>query len=331
MEAYDKLRNEVLLKLMQSGNRQTAEALISALDSVATNYTVLIKENTVDNSQDILAAYLNCKEFERLASGTLENYSLLLRNFLSKLTTDLTKVSTNDLRMCLRDYQHERGISDQTLNKYRDYLCSFFTWAHNEGYLDRNPAVELKKVRCEKKQKEFLTQTELEYIRQSCRNIRERAIIEVLYSTGCRASELVSLKKADIDWDAKTVHLFGKGRKHRTSFINAKAEVYLKQYLSGRVDSSDYLFVSLRAPYNPIKVDALEKVIRELSDIVEPIIHKRFTPHMFRHTTATTAIRNGMPVEDIQKLLGHENIATTMVYAKSSLESVQANHRKHVV
>ena len=176
-----------------------------------------------------------------------------------------------------------------------------------------------------------MTQIELEYIRKACNTLRDKAIVEFLYSTGCRVSELCGVKKSDIDWTNKSVHLYGKGKKHRTSYINAKSEITLLTYLESRDDSSDYLFVSERKPHGQLKRDAVEKVIRQIAERASNNIQKPISPHIFRHTCATTALNNGMPIEDISKLLGHESISTTIIYSKVSMESVQSNHKKYVI
>lgn len=224
----------------------------------------------------------------------------------------------------------EEKFEQLSEDKYREYLRAFFGWCYNEGYCERNPAAELRKIRYETKPREGFSQTELEYIRQACRDRRDLAIIEVLYSTGCRVSELCCLKKSDIDWGNKTVHLFGKGRKHRNSYLNAKAEVTLREYLNHRTDESEYLFVTKRGSHEMTPA-AVQKVLRDLGKTISDKVGKRISPHIFRHTTATTALRNGMPLEDIQALLGHENIETTLVYAKTSAETVQMNHRRYII
>ena len=165
----------------------------------------------------------------------------------------------------------------------------------------------------------------------TCQSIKEKAIIEFLYSTGCRVSELSNVKKDDINWNEKSVHLFGKGKKHRTSFINAKAEVVLLQYLNDRDDDCEYLFVSSRKPYRRMHKEGIEKIVRNISARASTLTGKHITPHVLRHTTATIALRSGMPITDISKLLGHEKIETTMIYAKSSIEDVQAGHKKYIV
>lgn len=176
-----------------------------------------------------------------------------------------------------------------------------------------------------------MSQIELEYLRAACTTPKERAIIEIMYSTGCRVSELAILQKHDINWNKKEVHLFGKGHKHRTSFLNAKAEVALRAYLDSRADNGELLFVSDRCPHAPIHKAGIEKMVRNISTRASSSIGVHVTPHVLRHTTATTAIENGMPLEDISKLLGHANVNTTLIYAKTTAEHVKAEHKRCVV
>lgn len=163
----------------------------------------------------------------------------------------------------------------------------------------------------------------------ACRTPREKAMLEFFYSTGCRVSELCNVKKSDIDWRENSVHLFGKGKKHRTSFINAKCEVALTEYIAQRKDECEYLFVSERAPHDKLEKASIEKAIKKLAERAG--INKRVTPHILRHTTATQAVNNGMAIEEVSKLLGHASISTTMVYAKVSTENVQTHHAKCVI
>lgn len=266
-----------------------------------------------------------------LSDGTLNNYKLILELFFNQVMKPPELIEPNDIRMFLFIYQQDHGVSFRTLDKYREYIARFFAWANNEEYIQNNPAKHIPAIKHEVKPRMALSQIELEYIRNSCETLRETAIIEILYSTGCRVSELVALQKTDVNWHEKTVHLYGKGRKHRTSFINAKAEVALLKYLDSRNDSSNYLFVSERRPYKNLTKEDIEKIVREIGNRAFCKTNKNITPHILRHTTATTALQNGMPIADISQLLGHENIDTTMIYAKSSLENVQAGHKKYIV
>jgi integrase/recombinase XerD len=172
---------------------------------------------------------------------------------------------------------------------------------------------------------------DLEYLRRACVTKKQRAILEVLYSTGCRVGELVILKKSDIDWDKKTVHLFGKGKKHRTSFLNAKAEVALKEYLNSREDEKEWLFVSDRKPHDQMHVCGIQKIMRQLTERSQSNVSKNVTPHIMRHTMATRMVENNSNLVSVQKILGHSNINTTMTYVHSTMESAQVEHIRAIV
>lgn len=209
-------------------------------------------------------------------------------------------------------------------------ISGFFQWAQDEEYIQKNPAKSINQIKYESKPRQALSQIELEYIRRSCKTLRESAMIEVLYSTGCRVSELSGLKISDVDFTEKKVHLFGKGKKHRFSYLNAKAEVALKEYLESRKDSCEYLFVTERKPIKNLNKEAIEKIVRNISKRTFGE-EKKVTPHIFRHTTATTAMKNGMPIQSIQLMLGHSKIDTTMIYAHTDESMVKYEHEKSVI
>ena len=331
---YEKFRNDFVLELAELPS-ETTNIIINALDKVALKYEFTQKELSLTTYKgelpNIAKLYLVVKKMAGLSDGTLNNYKLILELFFNQVMKPPELIEPNDIRMFLFIYQQDHGVSFRTLDKYREYIARFFAWSNNEGYIQNNPAKHIPAIKHEVKPRMALSQIELEYIRNSCETLRETAIIEILYSTGCRVSELVALQKTDINWHEKTVHLYGKGRKHRTSFINAKAEVALLKYLDSRSDSSNYLFVSERRPYKNLTKEGIEKIVREIGNRAFCKTNKNITPHILRHTTATTALQNGMPIADISQLLGHENIDTTMIYAKSSLENVQAGHKKYIV
>ena len=331
---YEHLRNDVMVALSRVATLDS-ESVLKMLDRVAVNYEIRRKElglAIVNNEiPELVMVYLVCKKMSGLSDGTLENYKIVLSKFFEDVRKAPQEVTTNEIRMFLYLYQERRHVSYRTVDKYREYIARFFSWANAEGYILHNPAKNIEAVKYEEKPREALTQIELEYLRLACKTDRDRAIIEFLYSTGARVSELSILKKSDIDWRDKSVHLFGKGRKHRTSFLNAKAEVALKTYLDSRRDDCEYLFITSKKPYRNLKKEGIEKIVRNISSDVSCRIGKRITPHILRHTTATVALQSGMPIADISKLLGHESIDTTMIYAKSSLDGVRIGHKKHIV
>ena len=333
---YEHMRNEFLCAAHENGVApDVLGAVVHILDTVAAHYEVKRKETALmvygEELPETAKTYLVCKKLEGLSDHTLGAYMRTLKIFFREIRKPVEQIGANDIRVFLFKYQQARGCCSRSLDKYRGYLSSFFTWATDEGYLQRNPMRTIPPIKHEKKPRQNLTQLELEYLREGCRTPRERAIIEFLFSTGCRVSELAAVKKEDVDWNARSVHLFGKGKKHRTSFLNAKAEVSLLAYFETRKDECEYLFASERKPYRGLKQAAIEKIVRNIARRSQDKIQKHVTPHVLRHTTATMALQSGMPIEAISMLLGHEKIDTTMIYAHTSLSSVREGHRKHIV
>lgn len=336
MNAYEQLKNSFYLELeriMPDMAKERMVAIGRALDMASYPYEVRPKENALAVVEDpvpmLVKTYLVVKKTEGLSDGTLDNYRRTLRDFFLWVRKSPSDVTANDIRMFVYEYKFHHAVSDRTLDKYREYICWFFHWAHTEEYIQRNPGRSVKPLKYEIKERQALTQIELEYLRRACKTMREKAIVEFLYSTGCRVSELTNAKKSDIDWKQNTVHLFGKGKKHRTSYINAKCEVALLEYLKSRNDASEYLFVSERQPHEHIDNSVVQSMFRRISE--GSILNRRVTPHMIRHTTATQAVNNGMAIEEVSKLLGHANVATTMIYAKVSQSNIQTQHTKCVI
>lgn len=206
---------------------------------------------------------------------------------------------------------------------------TFLDWCRQEGYIPSNPCDRIRPIKYETKPRTPLTDLELEIVRDACKNYRERALVELLYSTGCRVSELAILKKSDIDFSTKEVQLFGKGSKHRISYINARTEIALKKYWLTRKDMDDSVICTVRQPYHGIKKPQIEQIIRQIGERAN--LGRNLYPHLIRHTTATSALERGMDVTELQKMLGHEKLDTTMIYAKVSQESLRYSHHRYVV
>lgn len=332
---YEQFKNQFLLSLSGQFDKENLDMIMECLDKVAYGYDIKKKETEVavydQGVPEVVKIFLVCRKVEGVSEKTLYNYGIALKNFFYAVQKPVEHVTTNDVRVYLYRYKEQKNVSDATLDKLRQTLNSFFEWACCEEYINKNPMLTIKPIKFEQKPRQALSQIELEYIRQECRTLKEKAIVEFLYSTGCRVSELADVKKSDINWITKEVHLFGKGKKHRTSYLNAKAEVALKSYFDSRTDDNEYVFVSDRKPYGKLHACGIQKIVRNLSERASENVHKKITPHVFRHTTATTAMNNGMPVEDISTLLGHANIATTMIYAKTSMENIRMGHKRHVI
>lgn len=327
------MRQELLTAL--AGRMSTEELAYVArkFDAVAEGYEIRRAETHLtvygrDELEGLIKTYLVVKKMEGLSSKTLDQYGIYLHKFLLAMSKPPTEITANDIRLFLFRYQEQTGLSNRTLDRVRSIVCSFFRWAACEEYIPRSPVETIKAIRFEEKPRRAITQIELERLRRACQTPRELAIVEILYSTGCRVSELIGIQLSDINWSTKSVHLLGKGRKHRDSYINAKAEIAIREYLSGRKHESVFLLCNDRGG-EPMKKENVERIMRVLSERAG--MGKRITPHVLRHTTATQAVRSGMAVEDVQQLLGHSSIATTMIYAEISQDGVREMHRRCVV
>lgn len=273
--------------------------------------------------------YFVSRKIEGMSMKSLELYDLYLRDFFFKVNKDLRDITVNDIRIYLYKTQEERNLSNRTLDSRRSAIHAFFEWAANEEYIGKNPCRNVKKIKYERGKIKPLTDMELEMLRGVCKTIRDKALVEFLYSTACRVTELERLNREDVDFSKNEVRLFGKGSKYRISYLNAKAVFTLKKYLETRKDNEVALFVGEREPHKRLMKSAIEKRIRELGKMSG--IGRRIYPHLIRHTTATDALDRGMPVEEIQQILGHENIATTMIYAEVSEKNVKTHHKKYIV
>ena len=330
---YEQFRNDFLAS-NSNLSKEELNRMLEALDKISNNYDFERKQEVKTDSYTLpesVEMYLTCKKISGLSENTIKNYRFTLNTFFKTVQKAPSEIVANDIRFFLYNYQKERNVSSRSLDKYREYIVRFFSWAVEEGYINTNPGKNISSIKHEEPPRVALTQIELEYLRNSCKTLREKAILEFLYSTGCRVSEMSAVKKKDINWLDNSVRLFGKGKKHRLSFINAKAEVAIKNYLNSRKDDSEFLFVSERAPHRQLSKDAYEKIIRNIVKRTPEVQGKHITPHTFRHTMATTALRGGMPITDISKLLGHEKIDTTMIYAKASTEEIREGHKRFVI
>lgn len=309
--------------------------VIGIVDMLGGEYEVSKKCTSLvtveSTSQRILMEYIACKSLEGFSKQTLSNYYTTLNKFILAVRKPLDEIRTNDIRAYLYQYQNIRKISNRTLDKMRITLHGFFKWALAEEKIECDPTAAVGPIKFVIEQKPSLSQIELEQIRKKLGNARERAIVEMFYSTGCRVSELCGMKKSDIDWDNGTVLIFGKGSKFRTGFLNAKAIVALKDYLDSRNDNSEYLFVTERKPYRKLTRAAVEKIIRIISKRSFYLTGKNVTPHIFRHTTITTALHNGMSLQNVSKMAGHSQVKTTMDYASIDNSDVQYDHSKYVI
>lgn len=337
MNIYGRMRNDFMQKLSSSMPMLSANDLNkigAALDEASAKYTITEAELHLsvigcEEFEHVIKTFLVVKHMEGLSKGTVGNYAMRLRTFMNYVCKPIGEVTANDIRIFLFRYQKDHNVSNRTLEHIRGCICTFMKWAASEEYIPASPVESLKPIKYETRPRQSLDQIDLEIIRRACTTPRELAIVEVLYSTGCRVSEMIAIKLSDIDWNKKTVLLFGKGKKYRTSFINAKAEVAIHAYLRSRKHESEYLFCNDRGGDQMMRSN-VERMIRVIAKR-SGLLNKTITPHIFRHTTATQALKSGMPVSDIQILLGHANVSTTMIYAHTSIDNVQMHHQKCIV
>lgn len=324
---------EFLARLVGQIPDEDLEAVRSALYITLADYDVVKKPTKIvpyeNPIPDAVKYYIASRHVEGLSRKTLERYISALHMFFQIVRKPLDEIKTNDIRAYLYGLQASGQQCNATLDGTRAVLNVFFSWCVDEGYIERNPVRPIKPIKPEKKERRYLTDAELERIRDACTDPTESAMIEFLYSTGCRVGELVALKKSDVDFATHEVKLFGKGSKHRTSYMNAKCEHTLRKYLLSRIDESDYLFVGKRRPHNPYTNRGVEKLIAKVGTRAN--LSFTLVPHILRHTTATHALQHGMDITEIQKLLGHSKLDTTMIYAKTAEDSVKVDHKKYVV
>lgn len=282
--------------------------------------------SSVSNS-NYLAMFLNAKKIEGCSERTLSYYKTTVEKLLDRITDPIRKVTTDDIREYLANYQGLNDCSKTTIDNIRRNISSFFTWLEEEDYIIKSPMRRIHKIKTTKTVKEVISDEEIEKMRDKCKNLRDLAIIDLLYSTGIRIGELVRLNIDDIDFEERECIVFGKGDKERRVYFDAKTKIHLMSYMNSRFDTNPALFVTLDAPYNRLQISGVEIRLRRLGR--ELGINKVY-PHKFRRTMATRAIDKGMPIEQVQKLLGHSQIDTTMHYAIVNQTNVKVAHRKFI-
>jgi integrase/recombinase XerD len=315
---------------------ETVCVVLDQLDIIAHDYDIQKRCTEVavyDFSLPELAKnYLVTKTVEGLSESTLYNYKRLLEIFFQTTKKIPEHIRTEDITYFLYWYKKrnpDREISDRSLDKVLDTLKSFFKWSFDRDYIKRNPAAVIRPIKYEKKIQDHLTDVELEKVRRACITSKEKAIVELFFSTGCRVAEVANMKLSDINWDNRTVTVFGKGKKQRIAFLNVRSCFTLQEYIEHyRKGSSEFLFVSDRKPHGQMHNSGIEKIVNNIA--VRANIEKNLTPHVFRRTVATHMLEKGASIQDIQKILGHEKIETTLRYAKVNMKQVQETHRKYV-
>lgn len=285
------------------------------------------EECSEDDSKRLLELFITAKRIEGCSERTLKYYQTTIDAMLDSVGKSVRRIQTEDLRDYLTNYQGKNNPSRVTIDNIRRILSSFFSWLEDEDYILKSPVRRIHKVKTATNVKETYTDEDLEKMRDSCTELRDLAIIDMLASTGMRIGEMVLLNKADIDFNERECVVFGKGDKERVVYFDARTKIHLQNYINSRRDENPALFVTLRSPFERIKIGGIETRLRKMGKELEI---EKVHPHKFRRTLATMAIDKGMPIEQLQQLLGHKRIDTTLQYAMVKQSNVKIAHRKYI-
>ena len=309
-------------------NNQQAEKLQTVLNNVLLHYSVCVfSESEKQEEPDYLELFLSAKRIEGCSEKTLNYYQATILTMLNDLKKDVKQVTTEEIRQYLTDYQARKKSSKVTIDNIRRILSSFFSWLEDEDYILKSPVRRIHKVKTVSNIKETYSDEALELMRDNCNELRDLAMIDLLASTGMRVGEMVLLNREDINFNERECVVFGKGNKERMVYFDARTKIHLQNYLNSRDDSESALFVSLKYPHNRLKINGVEKRLRNIG---QQLGINKVHPHKFRRTLATLAIDKGMPIEQLQQLLGHKRIDTTLQYAMVKQSNVKIAHRKYL-
>lgn len=331
------MKTEIIKEIEQSllnyfDNAQM-ELLHSTLTRCLEKVEIVIKDDDTSldiskySNEELINKFISAKEIEGCSKRTTKYYESTLLKMNSKMNKGITHMTTDDLRTYLTEYQKMNDCSKASVDNIRRNLSSFFSWLEEENYILKSPMKRIHKIKVDKVIKETYSDETLELLRDNCDCLRDLAIIDLLASTGMRVGELVKLNINDIDFENRECVVFGKGNKERPVYFDARTKIHLKNYLNARKDSDPALFVSLDSPHERLNISGVEIRLRQLG---KRLGIQKVHPHKFRRTVATKAIDKGMPIEQVQSLLGHSQIDTTMHYAMVNQNNVKESHRKYV-
>ena len=323
------IKNEVLQSMIHLLRDDQYEKLKEVLDMVLVNYKIeeIKDELNGEDNQHYVESFLSSKRLEGCSEKTLHYYESTIQIVLNTIQKHVKHITTDDLRKYLTDYQNVHKSSRLTIDNIRRILSSFFSWLEDEDYIVKSPVRRIHKVKSATTIKETYSDESLELMRDNCNSLRDLALIDILASTGMRVGELVLLNIDDINFNERECVVFGKGDKERIVYFDARTKIHLQNYIDSRSDENKALFVSMRKPYNRLTIGAIETIVRNIGKQLEiPKAH----PHKFRRTLATKAIDKGMPIEQLQKLLGHQKIDTTLQYAMVKQSNVKIAHKRYI-
>lgn len=325
------LINQIQTEMSGILNNAQRQKLSEVLEHCFFNVDVVVlgNENLIQGKSNLTLKeeFLSAKQVEGCSERSVNYYSSTLDNLINALEKPFNQIETEDLRIYLSEYQKKNDASKQTIDNIRRILSSFFTWLEDEDYILKSPVRRIHKIKTMKQVKETYSDEALEKLRDNCKTIRDLALIDMLASTGMRVGELVKLNRVDVDFVNRECVVLGKGSKERVVYFDARTKLHLQNYLNSRTDDNEALFVSLLEPHNRLEIAGVEIMLRKLGRSLD--INK-VHPHKFRRTLATRAIDKGMPIEQVQKLLGHQKIDTTMEYAIVDQQNVKNSHKKYL-
>ena len=319
--------------------RERIEALITAMaDYLSCDQIKKLQETAVRifsapdrplasvSNEEYMQMFLDAKSIEGCSRKTISYYRLTITKLFEVVATPVRSISTEEMRRFMTEYQRAHNCSKVTLNNYRRNLNSFFAWLEEENHILKSPMKRIHNIKTNKVVKEVISEEQIEKLRDACGNLRDLAILDLLYSSGMRIGELVNLNRKDINLDDLECVVFGKGGKERRAYFDAKTKHDLEKYLASRDDDDPALFVSQRCPHIRLAHGRIEQTFRELGQSIGIRVH----PHKFRRSMATRALNKGMPIEQVQKLLGHNQLDTTLIYAQVSQDNVKSAHQRYL-
>ena len=321
----ESIKQEVLQRMLPLLDNAQAKALEQVLEAVIGKYMEDKPDKDEISSQELLQKFLEAKRIEGCSEKTLTYYQNTINRMLTETGKEVTHIMTEDLRSYLTDYQKQNSLSRVTIDNVRRILSSFFSWLEDEEYLIKSPIRRIHKVKTTSSIKDTYSDEDLEKMRDSCEEKRDLALIDMLASTGMRVGELVLLNQSDINFNDRECKVLGKGNKERIVYFDARTKIHLQEYLARRSDDCEALFATLKAPFSRLTIGGVESRVREIG---KRLNIEKVHPHKFRRTLATKAIDKGMPIEQLQQLLGHKRIDTTLQYAMVKQSNVKLAHKK---
>ena len=324
----EEIVNEVVQQMLPFLDNAGVKKLQEVLEHTLFYYEVSTAPvEREDDSKELVNVFLSAKRIEGCSEKTLKYYQTTIEAMLSDVQKSLRRITTEDLRNYLTSYQKRKSLSRVTVDNVRRILSSLFAWLEDEDYILKSPVRRIHKVKTATNIKETYTDESLELMRDGCTELRDLAMIDMLASTGMRVGEMVLLNRSDINFADRECIVFGKGDKERVVYFDARTKIHLQNYLESRTDTCPALFVSLRSPHERLKIGGVEVRLRKLG---QELGIQKVHPHKFRRTMATMAIDKGMPIEQLQRLLGHSKIDTTLQYAMVKQSNVKLAHKKYI-